>query len=113
MNRGVPNILQDVECVVYDFNTGAEIGEGRCDIIFTEDPGRLRVKRTLFTGQFRPNDKLIAGTLRASLISAASSGAPQHTVMLDHEERTWAFRVKFELGDGEFDFTGRAEPTLV
>jgi len=113
MERDLPSIFQDVSCTVHDFNTSEELASGRCDIKFIEHTDRLRVRRHLFEGLFVPASEAETEALKQHLIARLSLGAPAHLIYLDHGGQTYAFTVKFELGDLAFPFTGRAEPKAV
>jgi hypothetical protein len=109
----LPEILQDIQVTVYDFNTGAQVGVGKSDLDFTEQADHRGSLRSRFRGEFRPATEENAAGLRATLIKAFSSGGASHTMLFDHDGRTYSLTVKFELGDDSFPFTGRSEPNLV
>ncbi len=110
----LPGIINNVKAVVHDFNSGAEVAVGRCSIKFIDQSDRLRVMRNRFEGHFRAATQGDADNLNSHLIRATSTGTPSHTMMVDHEGRTYSFTVKFEMGEGTlFAFSGRSEPRLV
>ena len=109
----LPEIIQDIQVTVYDFNTGAQVGVGKSDVSFVAETDHRKGLRSLFRGEFRPATKENADGLRAALIRAFSSGVVSHTMLLDHEGRTYSLTVKFELGEESFPFTGRSEPSIV
>ena len=109
----LPEIMQDIQVTVYDFNTGAQVGVGKSDLSFAEEADHRGSLRSLFRGEFRPATQENADGLKAALIRAFSSGVASHTMIFDHEGRTYSLTVKFELGDESFPFTGRSEPNIV
>jgi len=110
----LPPVINNVECVIHDFNTGAEIAVGRCSVKLIEQTDRLRMMRNRFEGYFRAATDGDVENLNSHLIQLMSQGAPAHTLMLDYEDRTYSFTVKFEMGEGTlFAFSGRAEPKIV
>jgi hypothetical protein len=113
MAMALPEIMQDVEVTVYDFNSGAQVGVGKSDVSFVKETDHRGGLRNRFRGEFRPATKENADGLRAALIRAFSSGGASHTMLFDHEGHTYSLTVKFELGDETFPFTGRAEPKIV
>jgi hypothetical protein len=109
----LPQSLTDVECYVNDFNTGADLGSGRCDLNFIEHTDRLRLQRALFAGEYHPASPEDFDKLKAHVVAAFSSGVASHLLYLDVGDRTYAFTVRFELGDDVFPFSGRAEPRVI
>ncbi len=110
----LPPIINNVACVIYDFSTGAEVAVGRCSVKFIEQTDRLRVMRNRFEGHFRAASEADVENLNSHLVRQMSQGTPAHTLMLDYGDYTYAFTVKFEMGEGNlFAFSGRAEPRVV
>jgi len=113
MKTDLPDVLQDAEAYVSDFNTDEFLGQGTIDVTFNRKVDRMRVMRNLFEGVFRPADAEVADAIRRKLVAGTSMGAPAMSMQVDHDGQTYVFIVKFALeGDG-FTFTGRAEPKLV
>jgi hypothetical protein len=108
----LPDILQDVAATLYDFNTEEQLAEGKADITFNRETDRLRVRRQLFEGEFRPNSTEEAEYVQQRLIAAISLGAPAMSLHVEYGGRIYVFIVKLELGDTAFPLTGRAEPKL-
>ena len=113
MAMDLPEIMQDLEVTVYDFNSGAQVGVGKSDVSFVEEADHRGGLRSRFRGEFRPATQENADGLKAALIKAFSSGGGSHTMLFDHEGRTYSLTVNFELGDESFPFTGRSAPNLV
>lgn len=110
----LPIDLKDVEATLFDFNTGEQLAAGRADITFTRETDRLRVKRNLFEGEFRPSSADEMDYVEKRLIAALSQGAPAMTLWVEYGGETWSFVVKLSLFTVTgFPFTGRAEPKLV
>jgi hypothetical protein len=106
----LPEVLQDVEVVVYDFNTGEELASGHANINFVPHTDRLRMRRQLFEGVFVPAAEEGGEGLRRHLLTGLSQGAPAMSMHVEFEGDTWVFVVKLDLDDLAFPFTGRAEP---
>jgi len=109
----LPDILENAEAYVSDFNTDEFLGAGTIDVTFNRKVDRLQVKRNLFEGVFRPADAAAAEAIRGKLVAAVSMGAPAMSMQVDHDGQTYVFIVKFALAGNGFTFTGRAEPKLV
>jgi hypothetical protein len=108
--RDLPDVLQEIQAVVYDFNTGEELAGGFANIKFVVHTDRLRVMRNLFEGMFVPATAEGAQALRRKLFMGLSQGAPALSMHVEHEGETWVFVVKFEVDEIAFPFAGRAEP---
>ena len=109
----LPDVLQNAEAYVSDFNTDEFLGQGTIDVTFSRKVDRVQVKRNLFEGVFRPAGAEAAEAIRGKLIAGMSLGAPAMSMQVDYGGQTYVFIVKFALkGDG-FTFSGRAEPKLV
>jgi len=108
--RDLPDVLQEIEAVVYDFNTGEELAGGFAHLKFITHTDRLRMMRHLFEGTFVPATDEGAQTLRRKLFMGLSQGAPALSMQVEYEGETWAFVVKFEVDEIAFPFSGRAEP---
>lgn len=106
----LPEVLADVEAIIYDFNTGAELAAGHANINFIPHTDRLRMRRQLFEGVFVPGSEDGADTLKQQLFSGLSQGAPAMSMHVEFAGETWVFVVKLELDDLAFPFSGRAEP---
>ena len=109
----LPDVLQNVEAYVSDFNTDEFLGQGTIDVTFNRQVDRLRVKRNLFEGTFRPAAAQDFETLKARLIANISLGAPALSMQVDYGDQTYVLIVKFALEGDHFTFTGRAEPKLI
>lgn len=108
----LPDIVQDAVATLYDFNTEEQLAEGHADITFNRQVDRLRAKRHLFQGEFRPNSMAETEYLQQRLIAAVSLGTPAMSMHLEYDGRIYIIIVKLELGDLAFPLTGRAEPKL-
>jgi hypothetical protein len=109
----LPDVLQNAEAYVSDFNTDEFLGQGTIDVTFDRKVDKVRVKRNLFEGVFRPATAQVAMTLRDKLVQNVSIGAPAMSMQVDYGDQTYVFIVKFALEGNEFTFTGRAEPKLI
>lgn len=109
----LPDVLQNAEAYVSDFNTDEFLGQGTIDVTFNRKVDRVQVKRNLFEGVFRPATADVADTLKRKLIASVSMGAPAMSMQVDYNGQTYVFIVKFALEGDAFSFTGRAEPKLI
>lgn len=109
----MPQSLTDVECVVHDFTTGAELASGRCDVTFIEHTDRLRMQRAAFEGIFRPASEDDLATLRSHVLAAFSTGMTSHMLHFEFDGRTYALTVRFEIDDAALPFTGRSAPKII
>lgn len=109
----LPDVLQEAEAYLYDFNTGEFLAEGLCNVIFTRQADPLRVKRSLFEGEFHPATAEGAEALRQHLLVGVSVGSPALQMHVDYERNTYVFTIKLGLQNNSFPFTGRAEPKLL
>ena len=110
MTSDFPQELSDAPCTVQDFNSGETIASGRMDVEFVPHTDRLRVRRFLFRGEFRPETLGDRTALEQALVSGFSAGAAAHNIEVEPGGQTWVLTVKFEAGDGAFAFTGRKDP---
>ena len=106
----LPEVLADVEAIIYDFNTGEELASGHANINFVPHTDRLRMRRQLFEGAFVPASEEGSDGLRRRLLTGLSQGAPAMSMHVEFAGDTWVFVVKLELDDLAFPFSGRAEP---
>lgn len=109
----LPDVLQNAEAYVSDFNTDEFLGQGTIDVTFNRKVDRIQVKRNLFEGTFRPATADVAETIKRKLIAGMSMGAPAMSMQVDYNGQTYVFIVKFAFDGGSFTFTGRAEPKLI